>query len=127
MCHAERLERPYRVWHCVVSGAALCRGPEADDSVSLLHASDLAHVKQVFYHRAEDRPVSREELRRGYQYEKDRYIVLEDRELEGIAPRSSRTMELRLRAGGRDRSGVSGCLVLCAARRCRPEALHAAL
>jgi DNA end-binding protein Ku len=60
-----------------------------------LHADDLARVKQVFYCRAEDRPISRDELRRGYEYEKDRYILLEDRELEGIAPRSSQTMELR--------------------------------
>src|SRR5215472_16733189 len=53
-----------------------------------------SRVKQVLYCQAEDRPVSRGELVRGFEYEKDRYIVVEERELDQIAPRSSRIMEV---------------------------------
>ena len=59
-----------------------------------LHACDLSRVKQVLYCQTEDKPVSRNELIKGYEYEKDRYVVIEDRDLQRAAPASSRTMEL---------------------------------
>ena len=59
-----------------------------------LHRSDHARVKQVLYCRAEDRPISRAELIKGFEYEQDRYVAVEDTELTAIAPRSSRVMEI---------------------------------
>ena len=48
----------------------------------------------MLYCQAEDKPVSRSELVNGLEYEKDRYVVVEERELDQIAPRSSRVMEV---------------------------------
>jgi DNA end-binding protein Ku len=59
-----------------------------------LHQCDHSRVKQVLYCAAEDQPVSRNELVKGYEYEKDRYVVVEEGELTQISPRSSRVMEV---------------------------------
>jgi len=63
-------------------------------SFNQLHQCDHARVKQVLYCQAEDQPVPRHELVKGYEYEKDRYVVVEEGELAQIAPRSSRVMEV---------------------------------
>ena len=63
-------------------------------SFNQLHQCDHSRVKQVLYCQAEDKPVSRSELVKGFEYEKDRYVVVEERELDQIAPRSSRVMEV---------------------------------
>jgi DNA end-binding protein Ku len=59
-----------------------------------LHRCDHSRVNQVLYCQAEDQPVSRSELVKGYEYEKDRYVVIEEGELTQITPRSSRVMEV---------------------------------
>jgi DNA end-binding protein Ku len=63
-------------------------------SFNQLHQCDHSRIKQVLYCQAEDKPVSRSELVRGFEYEKDRYVVVEERELDQIAPHSSRIMEV---------------------------------
>ena len=63
-------------------------------SFNQLHQCDHSRVKQVLYCQAEDKPVSRSELVKGFEYEKDRYVAVEERELDQIAPRSSRVMEV---------------------------------
>jgi hypothetical protein len=64
-------------------------------SFNQLHQCDHSRVKQVLYCQAEDKPVSRSELVKGFEYEKDRYVVVvEERELAQMAPRSSRVMEV---------------------------------
>ena len=63
-------------------------------SFNQLHQGDHSRVKQVLYCQAEDKPVSRSELVKGFEYEKDRYVVVEERELDQMAPRSSRVMEV---------------------------------
>jgi DNA end-binding protein Ku len=63
-------------------------------SFNQLHQCDHSRVKQVLYCQAEDQPVARNELVKGYEYEKDRYVVVEEGELEQISPRSSRVMEV---------------------------------
>ncbi|MGB9456792.1 MAG: Ku protein, partial [Bryobacteraceae bacterium] len=60
-----------------------------------LHQCDHSRVKQVLYCQAEDRPVSRTELIKGFEYERDRYVVVGEDELEEMAPPSSRVMEVR--------------------------------
>ena len=64
-------------------------------SFNQLHQCDHSRVKQVLYCQAEDKPVSRSELVKGFEYEKDRYVVVEERELDQIAPPSSRVMEVQ--------------------------------
>src|ERR1700680_2313546 len=61
-------------------------------SFNQLHQCDHSRVKQVLYCQAEDKPVARSELVKGFEYEKDR--VVEERELDQMVPRSSRVMEV---------------------------------
>ncbi|MDQ6705901.1 MAG: Ku protein [Acidobacteriota bacterium] len=42
----------------------------------------------------ESRPLPRTEIVKGYEYEKDRYVTIEDRELDTIEPKTSREMEI---------------------------------
>ena len=49
-----------------------------------LHQCDHARIKQVLYCQAEDRPVSRTELVKGFEYEQDRYVVVAERELDQL-------------------------------------------
>ena len=63
-------------------------------SFNQLHQCDHSRVKQVLYCQAEDKPVARSELVKGFEYEKDRYVVVEERELDQMVPRSSRVMEV---------------------------------
>ena len=53
-------------------------------------------TRQVLYCQAEDKPVSRSELVRGFEYEKDCYVVVDQNELDQIAPPS------RLQCPGHD-------------------------
>ena len=54
-----------------------------------------SRIKQVLYCRAEDKPVPRTELVKGFEYDRDRYVVVEDHELRRLAPPSSRVMEVQ--------------------------------
>jgi len=59
-----------------------------------LHKTDNSRIKQVIYCQAEDQPVPRSELVKGYEYEKDRYVVVEDEEVKKVAPKTARMMEI---------------------------------
>lgn len=59
-----------------------------------LHKTDGSRVKQVLYCQAEDRPISRDEIVKGYEYEKGRYVVVEEEEIRKVAPRTASTMEI---------------------------------
>jgi DNA end-binding protein Ku len=59
-----------------------------------LHRHDHSRVKQVLYCQAEDRPVARDELVKGFEYEKDRYVVLNETDLSRAEPRTARIMEV---------------------------------
>ncbi len=63
-------------------------------SFNQLHKKDHSRVKQVLYCQAEDAPVSRAELVKGYEYEKGRYVVIDDEDLKKIQPKSARIMEI---------------------------------
>ncbi len=58
------------------------------DSISFnqLHKSDNSRIKQVIYCQAEDKPIPRSEIVKGYEYEKDRYVVIEDEDIKKMAP-----------------------------------------
>lgn len=63
-------------------------------SFNLLHKDDNSRIKQVTYCQTEDKPVARSELVKGYEYEKDRYVVIEDEEIKKVAPKTAKVMEI---------------------------------
>lgn len=63
-------------------------------SFNQLHATDHSRVKQVLYCQAEDKPVERKDLVKGYEYEKGKYVVINEEDVKKAAPPSSRTMEI---------------------------------
>src|SRR3954447_2110163 len=63
-------------------------------SFNQLHASDHSRVKQVLFCQAEDKAVARTELVKGYEYEKDKYVVINEEDIKKAAPPSSKTMEI---------------------------------
>src|SRR5258708_678813 len=66
------------------------------DSISFnqLHKADNSRIKQVIYCQSEDKPIPRSEIVKGYEYEKDRYVVIEDEEIKRMAPSSAKVMEI---------------------------------
>src|SRR6266436_6333718 len=63
-------------------------------SFNLLHKSDNSRIKQITYCEAEDKPVPRSELVKGYEYEKDQYVVIEDEDIRKVAPKTAKVMEI---------------------------------
>src|SRR6202049_2509741 len=63
-------------------------------SFNQLHKSDGSRVKQVLFCQAEDKPIPRSEIVKGYEYEKDRYVVIEDEEIKKVAPNTAKVMEI---------------------------------
>jgi DNA end-binding protein Ku len=60
----------------------------------LLHKKDLSRVKEVWYCAAEDKRIERSDIVKGYETSKDDYVVVEDKELESVAPETASTMEI---------------------------------
>jgi DNA end-binding protein Ku len=60
----------------------------------LLHKKDLSRVKEVYFCRAEDKPLDRKDLVKGYEVSKDEYVVVEQAELDKIAPKTAKTMDI---------------------------------
>jgi DNA end-binding protein Ku len=60
----------------------------------MLHEKDLSRVKEVFYCAAEDKPLDRKDIVKGYEYEKGKYVVVSQADLEKIAPSTARIMEI---------------------------------
>src|SRR3954463_10746087 len=63
-------------------------------SFNLLHKDDHSRIKQITFCQAEDKPVPRSELVKGYEYEKDHYVVIEDEEIKSVAPKTAKVMEI---------------------------------
>ena len=63
-------------------------------SFNQLTKNSHSRVKQVLYSIADDKPVSRAELVKGYEYEKDRYVVIEEEDLKKIQPKTAKVMEI---------------------------------
>ena len=60
----------------------------------MLHKKDLSRIHEVFYCAAEDKPVERDDIVKGYEYEKNRYVVIEPEDLKKIAPPTATAMEI---------------------------------
>src|SRR5882724_12459148 len=63
-------------------------------SFNQLHKHDGSRVKQVLFCQAEDKPITRSEIVKGFEYEKDRYVVIEDEEVKKVAPVTAKVMEI---------------------------------
>jgi DNA end-binding protein Ku len=64
-------------------------------SFNQLHKTDGSRVRQVLYCAAEDKPIPRTEIVKGYEYEKDRYVIIEDEEIKKVAPQTAKVMEIQ--------------------------------
>lgn len=60
----------------------------------MLHKRDLSRVKEVLYCAAEDKPLDRSDIVKGYEYEKGQYVVVEPEDLQKIAPPTATVMEI---------------------------------
>lgn len=63
-------------------------------SFNQLHKTDHSRVRQVLYCQAEDKPITRDEIVKGYEYEKGKYVVIEDEDIRKAAPKTAKVMEI---------------------------------
>jgi DNA end-binding protein Ku len=63
-------------------------------SFNMLHKEDHSRIKQMVYCQLEDKPISRADTVKGYEYEKDHYVVVEDEEIKKVAPKTAKVMEI---------------------------------
>jgi DNA end-binding protein Ku len=63
-------------------------------SFNMLHKEDHSRIKQMTYCQLEDKPIPRSETVKGYEYEKDHYVVIEDEDIKKVAPRTAKVMEI---------------------------------
>jgi DNA end-binding protein Ku len=63
-------------------------------SFNQLHKSDGSRIKQVLFCQSEDKQIPRSEIVKGYEYEKDRYVVIDDEEIKKVAPQTAKVMEI---------------------------------
>jgi DNA end-binding protein Ku len=63
-------------------------------SFNLLHKEDHSRIKQVIYCQAEDKPVPRSDLTKGYEYEKDHYVEVDEEDIKKVAPKTASVMEI---------------------------------
>jgi len=60
----------------------------------MLHRKDLSRVKEVWYCAAEDKPIDRADIVKGYEISKGKYVVVDDEELKKVAPPTASTMDI---------------------------------
>ncbi len=63
-------------------------------SFNLLHKDDHSRIKQITFCQKEDKPVPRTDLVKGYEYEKDHYVVIDEEDIKKVAPKTARVMEI---------------------------------
>jgi DNA end-binding protein Ku len=63
-------------------------------SFNILHKDDHSRIKQMTYCQLEDKPIPRSETVKGYEYEKDHYVVIDDEDIKKVAPRTAKVMEI---------------------------------
>ena len=63
-------------------------------SFHMLHRDDKVRVKQQLVCPAEDKVVGRDEIVKGYEYQKGEYVVIEPAEIKKIEPKTAKAMEI---------------------------------
>jgi DNA end-binding protein Ku len=86
--HLERLSASTRRPEPVVAPSA--QPEKARDQEPI-----LAPVQQVSVRKGTDEVVSQKSVVKGYEYEKDRFVVVDPEELKGIAPKTATEMEIQ--------------------------------
>src|SRR5687767_7031479 len=61
----------------------------------MLHEKDMSRLKRKMVCAAEGKEVPADEIVKGYEVAPDQYVVVEDKEMEQLAPKESRTIEIR--------------------------------
>ncbi len=64
-------------------------------SFNQLHKEDNSRIKQVVYCQSEDKPIPRSEIVKGYEYEKGKYVVIDDEDIKKVAPKTAKVMEIQ--------------------------------
>lgn len=60
----------------------------------LLHKKDSSRVKEVYFCQAENKPLGREDLVKGFEVSKGEYVVIDQADLDKIAPQTAKLMEI---------------------------------
>src|ERR1043165_4822172 len=68
---------------------------EKDVHFNMLHAEDNSRIKQKRFCAEEDIEVSNDEIVKGYEISKDRYVVLEDEDFEKVPVTSAHEIEIQ--------------------------------
>jgi DNA end-binding protein Ku len=64
-------------------------------SFNQLHKEDNSRIKQVIFCQTEDKPIPRNEIVKGYEYEKGKYVVVDDEDIKKVAPKTAKVMEIQ--------------------------------
>src|SRR5665213_3640027 len=64
-------------------------------SFNQLHKHDNSRIKQVIYCQAEDKPIPRDEIVKGYEYEKGKYVVIADEDIFFFKQKTAYEMEIQ--------------------------------
>src|SRR5258706_11125803 len=64
-------------------------------SFNQLHKTDGSRIKQVIFCQAEDKAIPRSEIVKGFEYEKDHYVIIEDEEIKKVAPQTAKVMDVQ--------------------------------
>ncbi len=62
---------------------------------NMLHKKDLSRVKEVFFCSQENKALQRTEIVKGFEVAKGDYVVVTDEELQKIAPKTAKVMEIQ--------------------------------
>src|SRR5213082_869117 len=60
-----------------------------------LHDQDKVPLKQKMYCPADGKEVHAEHIVKGFEVEKDRYVIVRQEELEAVAPKATRAIEIQ--------------------------------
>jgi DNA end-binding protein Ku len=63
-------------------------------SFHLLHKTDNSRIREVMYCDAEDKPVARADLVKGYEYNKGQYVVVTPEDIKNVTPPTETVMEI---------------------------------
>ena len=77
-----------------LNSAAGKAGTGAREPVPMPAVEMVSRVRQHAVSDSDETPVERSQIVKGYEYEKDKYVVLEKEELRALTPETDRTMEI---------------------------------
>jgi DNA end-binding protein Ku len=95
----------------------------------MLHKKDRSRVKEVWYCVKENKPIERSDIEKGFEVGKGKYVVIEDGELQKIAPTTATTMEILQFVGNEEVDPIyfqSSYYVAADEKTAKPYALFAA-